>query len=49
MHTTQNHLQIQSSPYQHFNGVFHRNEGKNPKTHMEQQRPPQSQSNPEKE
>ena len=40
-------LQIQCNPCQNSNGIFHRNRKKSPKICIEQQKTPNSQSNPE--
>ena len=46
---TKCNLQIQCNPYQIINGIFHRTRTKNFIIHMETQKSPNSQRNPEKE
>ena len=48
-YTTQSNLQIKCNPYQITNFIFHRTKTKNFTIHMETQKIPKSQSNPEKE
>ena len=48
-YTTKCNLQIQSDPYQITNGIFHRTRSKKLTIHMETQKTPNWQSNPEKE
>ena len=48
-YTIQSHLQIQCSPYQTTNGIFHTTRIKNFTNCMETQKTPNSQSNLEKE
>ena len=48
-YTTKCSPQIQCDPYQITNGIFHRTRIKNFTIHMETQKTPSSQSNPEKE
>ena len=48
-YTTKCNLQIQSDPYQITNGIFHRTRTKKLTIHMETQKTPNWQSNPEKE
>ena len=47
-YTTKHNLQIQCDPYQITNGIFHRTRIKKFTTHMETQKTPNSQNNPEK-
>ena len=47
--TTQSNLQIHCDPYQTANGILHRIRTKNFIVHLETQKTPNSQSNPENE
>ena len=48
-YTTQSNLQIQHTPYEITNGIFHKIRMKNFTICMETQKTPNSQSNPEEE
>ena len=48
-YTTQSNLQVQCNPYQTTNGIFHRTEQKTSQFVWKHKRPPNSQSNLEKE
>ena len=48
LHTTQNNLQIQCTPYQNSNGIFHRTRTNSCKIYMEPHKTLKSQNNIEK-